>query len=466
MARVTRTPSQKGARVDEAFKSLLDDPMINRFLPSAKSMSHLCQRWGREIAATPEEYAHLLDGLRASPPAATRIANSDLYASYNMADVRKASNAKRFTAVSLFAGGGGSSIGYRLAGGFVSLMSEFVPEAAKTYQLNFPETAIDRRDIRDVLCSQGGGAAFLDQAGLQPDEIDILDGSPPCSEFSSVGAGIRDKHVMHAYSDVRQKDIASLPFDCVELAVALNPKLVVLENVPPLATKYRHVLDNLLSELSFPKGTSGPRHYFAAHSILTADDFGVAQQRKRLFIIGVRTDVADAIGIDSDRAVLPLFPIPTHSPVSIRAAFANLHQTAFDVEPWQRTMMASSSLLSAVRRLPRCPKKRTRLSHVSPGDHSKFTLTRCSYDLPAPTLTVFGQQPNGMTGVIHPEHDRKFTIPELKRLFGLPDDYALTGTLGQAAERICRMVPPFLTQAIAESLHENVLRPFKEKCNA
>ena len=87
-------------------------------------------------------------------------------------------------------------------------------------------------------------------------------------------------------------------------------------------------------------------------------------------------------------------------------------------------------------------KEANRLSHVSPGDHSKFTLTRCSYDLPAPTLTVFGQQPNGMTGVIHPEYDRKFTIPELKRLFGLPDDYALTGTLGQGAERILWMVPP------------------------
>jgi site-specific DNA-cytosine methylase len=67
-----------------------------------------------------------------------------------------------------------------------------------------------------------------------------------------------------------------------------------------------------------------------------------------------------------------------------------------------------------------------------------------------------------MTGAVHPEFDRKFTIPELKRLFGLPDDYVLTGTLGQAAERICRMVPPFLTKAIAESMYENVLRPFRE----
>jgi site-specific DNA-cytosine methylase len=67
-----------------------------------------------------------------------------------------------------------------------------------------------------------------------------------------------------------------------------------------------------------------------------------------------------------------------------------------------------------------------------------------------------------MTGAVHPEFDRKFSIPELKRLFGLPDDYVLTGTLAQAAERICRMVPPFLTKAIADSVYENVLLPFRE----
>ena len=231
-------------------------------------MSHLCLRWGREVHNhCPTEYSHLLDDLPAPLAAATRTGNSDSYAPYSMDDVRKASYDKRFTVVSLFAGGGGSSIGYRLAGGFIPLASEFIPEAARTYQLNFPESVIDRRDIRDVLCDRGGGPAFLDQAGLKVGEVDIFDGSPPCSEFSSAGAGIRDKHVMHAYSDGKQKDIASLPFDCVELAVAINPKIVVLENVPPLATKYRHVLDNLLSELCFPNGADGPTLFRCARRL-------------------------------------------------------------------------------------------------------------------------------------------------------------------------------------------------------
>jgi DNA (cytosine-5)-methyltransferase 1 len=92
-----------------------------------------------------------------------------------------------------------------------------------------------------------------------------------------------------------------------------------------------------------------------------------------------------------------------------------------------------------------------------------FSAMRCAWHLPAPTLTVTGQGPNGLSGAIHPEANRKFTIPELKRLFGLPDDFALTGTLAQAGERICRMVPPWVIQAIAERVHERVLRPYAER---
>jgi len=91
-----------------------------------------------------------------------------------------------------------------------------------------------------------------------------------------------------------------------------------------------------------------------------------------------------------------------------------------------------------------------------------FTLRRCSWDRPVPTLTVAGQAPDGRCGALHPAEDRKFTIPELKRLFGMPDDFVVTGTLMQAAERLCRMVPPLLMKAVAESVYERVLRPYAE----
>ena len=180
-----------------------------------------------------------------------------------------------------------------------------------------------------------------------------------------------------------------------------------------------------------------------------------------LFIIGIRRDVGEAIGIDSDEAVRNLFPRPAAAGASIRSAFFGLTQTAYDVLPWT-TSVRTTGLARLIRHLPKNPTRWTGLSDVIPGYTKHFSLSRTAWDLPAPTLTVTGAQPNGMTGIIHPEEDRKFTLPELKRLTSLPDDFILTGTLSQAAERICRMVPPLLTKAIADSLYRLVLKPFSE----
>jgi hypothetical protein len=77
---------------------------------------------------------------------------------------------------------------------------------------------------------------------------------------------------------------------------------------------------------------------------------------------------------------------------------------------------------------------------------TNFTLARTSWDRPAPTLVIAGQKPDGLSGAIQPELDRKFTVPELKRLFGLPDDFILTGTIEEAVQCICNMVPPLLSR--------------------
>lgn len=376
-----------------------------------------------------------------------------------MADVIRASQENKFTVASTFAGGGGSSAGYRLAGGNVPLASEFVPEAIRTYQANFPSCIIDPRDIREISGNDESVAAFLAAAGLEAGELDILDGSPPCKEFSTAGRGIGDQDVMRPYSDVEQNNIASLPFDLVDLVLRAKPKTFICENVPALASRGKEVLNGILHTLRF----TGGRAYYADWMVLSASDFGVPQKRQRLFIIAVRKDVGDLVGINSDFAVRDVFPAPTKVGVTIRSALDGLAQRHGDVWPWAKSAMLPS-LAKLIRLLPKAPPKPTRLAHIFPEYTSHYTLTRCSWDRPAPTMVVAGQQPDGLTGAIHPEHDRKFTLPELKRLTGLPDDFVLTGTLGQAAERVCRMVPPLLTKAIAENVYEKVLLPYAEKC--
>jgi DNA (cytosine-5)-methyltransferase 1 len=88
---------------------------------------------------------------------------------------------------------------------------------------------------------------------------------------------------------------------------------------------------------------------------------------------------------------------------------------------------------------------------------SDFSLTRAAWDLPCPTITATGAQGRG--GIYHPEENRGFTIDELKRLTGLPDDFQLSGTFAQKAERIGRMVPPLMTKSLAESVYTKLLKP-------
>jgi DNA-cytosine methyltransferase len=453
---------QTGGSVDTLFETLLRNPAINRFEKNYADVQSLCERWGREVAENPEPFLAKLRALpsRSAPIVTTTSSDTTRYRPYVMDDVRRASAARKFTVVPTFAGGGGSCIGFHLAGGHVVLASEFVPEAARTYAANFPDTPIDTRDIREVTADPDAIDAFLAEAGLRPGELDVLNGSPPCCEFSTAGRGPADPNELRPYSDTKQKSMATLILDFFKLARHARPRVVVGENVPALAgPKHGEFFREALGLLRFADAAHTRRIYYANWAVLPASDFGVPQARNRLFFIGVRHDVAEAIGITDDAGVSALFPDPTHLPVSIRSALAGPQQSDAEVRPWLRSAM-TSSFGRVISRLPPNPPKLLRPRHVGLPAGTRFSLVRCAWDLPAPTLAVTGQGPDGLSGALHPEEGRKFTIPELKRLTGLPDDFVLTGTLGQAAERICRMVPPRVMQAIAERVHEGVLRPY------
>lgn len=90
--------------------------------------------------------------------------------------------ANGLSVVSTFSGGGGSCLGYRMAGYRVLYASEFIPEAQKTYRFNHPGVYLDTRDIRQVTPE-----SILEIVGKWPGEIDLLDGSPPCCAFSVCG---------------------------------------------------------------------------------------------------------------------------------------------------------------------------------------------------------------------------------------------------------------------------------------
>ncbi len=445
------------AGVGSWFTALLDDPRINRYERRYRAISALCRRWGAEVGCDPNRIA------AECAPFTPRIAarpirlKGPVYRPYLLRDVRNAVS-NSCIAVEAFAGGGGSGVGLHLAGFTVVLANEFVPEAARSYSANFPDVVIDTSDIRTIVGSRQTVERFLEKAGLTPLKVALLSGSCPCSPFCNLGGGLCDPAEVRRYSDTRQASISTLIFDYVALVRFALPMTIVSENVPNLAGVYSGLLNAALDILRFT--SSGERVYFAAHAVLSAEDFGTPQVRSRLFIVGVRRDVAQAVGIHDDADVLRVFPDPTHLPVGLRSAFDGLVQNAAEVRPWRDAMSTSSVLREVASKLPKNPIDLIRPLHVGLPTDAWFSTVRCSWDRPAPTMTVIGQQPNGLSGALHPDQDRKFTLPELKRLTGLPDDFRLTGSLSQGAERVCRMVPPLLMSAVASSIYQKVLRPY------
>lgn len=443
---------QKGGGVDALFETLLADPEINPF--GCSTVSGMCRRWGKERNANAQAFSPRIVCAKSQQVSTAITLLEPIYHPYSIEDVHCAAPTGRFNVVSLFAGGGASSIGYSLAGGRVLRANELVPEAARTYRRNFPRTQVDQRDLRAILAPKEA-ERFLAEAGLEIGQLDVLDGSPPCSEFSVIGGGMRDGDELRSYSDVRQRNISSLPFDFGRFLAHAKPKTFVMENVPGLTyAPSRPLFERLLRALRTLDDES--RQYCVAWRILNAADFGVPQARRRLFVLGVRQDAAESVGIADDDAVKALFPTPTHMPISVRAALSGLQQAAEDVRPWIEAAVASSDF-ALVKSLPKGGATCVRSAHAGGPTDKNFTVSRCAWDLPAPTLVVSGQMPHGWTGAVHPDQDRKFTIPELKRLSALPDDYIVTGTLAQAAERICRGVPPLLTKAIGERIFHVIL---------
>ena len=375
------------------------------------------------------------------------------YEPYVLSDVKRESAKNKFTVISTFAGGGGSSTGYRLAGGNVLLINEFVEEAIATYRSNFPETKVLVDDIKKYK-----GEDFLSMSNLQPGELDIFDGSPPCSAFSMAGKREKGWNQTKIYSDGKVQDkIEDLFLEFIRVANVIKPKVIVAENVQGItvgeAIKKLNEFINKFEDIG----------YHTSYEVLSSADFGVAQNRRRTIFVCVRHDVADAIGL-SVLNINSILPKKTTEHCSMESAIGDLINDPIE-EQMLFDYVQKSFQKEIVERMPFRPKK-----PLSYGDEpfrqwnpkgSYFNMIRPSADMPCPTITQRGQQ-RPVSGVLHYEKNRKLTIAELKRIMGLPDDYILTGTFDQQAERICRMVPPKLICAVATSIYENVLIPYRE----
>ena len=380
------------------------------------------------------------------------------YKRYTIRDTRVSEKKELFNVISTFAGGGGSSTGYRLAGGKILAVNEFVEEAQNTYRENYPDTIIVPGDIKKLT-----GTYLMEQAGVKVSELDILDGSPPCSAFSMAGSVSHGEGRTHAdafgktkqYSDIKGvENVEDLFFEFLRVAKDIKPKVIIGENVEGLtmgeAKEYFHKIQNTFEEIG----------YLIVANVLDASYFGVPQSRKRCFFIGVREDVADAIGLNF-MTMYQLYPDKNEFRTTLGEAINDVvNEDKEELDYLIDKISPEKAVGKTLMKMPKDPDKvLTGMDYHEKGHH--FNLKRSSLRKPCPTITAMGNLA-GVAGTCHPTEDRKFTIKELKRIMSLPEDFKLTGDHKQQSERVGRMVPPLMMKALAESIYRKVLKPYKE----
>ena len=325
--------------------------------------------------------------------------------------------------VSTFSGCGGSCLGYRMAGYKVVYANEFIKAARQVYKLNHPNSYLDSRDIRNVTPE-----SILENTDLNVGDIDIYDGSPPCSDFSRAGKRESGWGKEKKYSDTVQR-VDDLFYEYVRLVDGLKPKVFVAENVSGLtsgsAIGYFKKIIKALTDCG----------YKVRCKLLDAQWLGVPQSRKRTIFIGVRSDLSKH----------PQFPKPFEYQHFIGEAVKGL-----DYKNEQKVFLNERSM--GYKYWMNCKagesfdKGSMRYNNKSAWfTHQKLSPSKVSSCI-LQTMSMY-----------HWLEPRFLTISEIKRLSSFPDDFKLVGDYMRRWERIGRAVPPLMMKQVAKTIFDKVL---------
>jgi DNA (cytosine-5)-methyltransferase 1 len=320
--------------------------------------------------------------------------------------------------MSTFACGGGSSMGYKRAGCEIVAANDIDPEMAWHYKHNLKPKQYFLCPIRDLLTCN---------LPLELSDLDILDGSPPCSTFSMAGNREKDWGKKKHFREGQATQVLSdLFFDYLDLVERLRPKVAIAENVKGMiignAKGYTKLVMQRFREIGYR-----PQLF-----LLNAADCGVPQRRERVFFCALRNDI--------HRPEMKLQP--KHRWITTGEACSDLQELTndekistrltapFDLKWWKLTTPGNDYSVAVEKEgFRRKLFNHKKLSSLQPSctiaaDSSKFK---------------------------HWNQARTLTFRELKRLGSFPDDYeAKTDKIGKYM--IGMSVPPKMTEQVARAV--------------
>jgi len=321
----------------------------------------------------------------------------------------KAENAP--TVISTFAGAGGSSLGYSMAGFRELLAVEWDDNAVETFRLNFPDVPVYHGDIAKLSVDE-----VLETTGLQVGELDVLDGSPPCQGFSTAGKRQLD--------DPRNQ----LFREYVRLLRGLRPKVFIMENVSGMVKGVmKLVFVEILNELK----ASG---YQVSARLLNAMYFNVPQSRERMIFVGVRDDLG----------IAPSHPEAESAPVSVGQLYSNNGEMLDGIEAkrWQAIPQGGN--------WQDLPKELINGKAKFSNFHRKLAENK-------PSFTV-GKEEHFSSGRFYHWSDcRRISDTELRRIGSFPDLFLFSGDSNLIHKRIGNSVPPLFMRSIARHVRAEIL---------
>lgn len=328
------------------------------------------------------------------------------------------------TAIELFAGAGGLSLGLEQAGIKTLAYVELDKACCETLKTNRPDWNIINEDIHNV--------SFQEYHG----RIDIVSGGFPCQAFSYAGKKM-------GFEDTR----GTLFHEFARCVKEVEPKMFLAENVRGLASHdHGRTLETILQVFE-------SLGYEVQYQILNACYYGVGQKRERIVIIGIRKDLRDQIHFT--------YPTPDKEWTTLQTALKDCPKS--DGESYserKRKVLALVPPGGCWVDLPEEVAKEYMGKSYYSGGGRRGMARRISWDEPCLTLTCSPSQKQ--TERCHPEETRPFTIRESARIQSFPDNWIFCGGMGDQYKQIGNAVPVELARRISVQLSD-CLMEYKAK---
>lgn len=315
---------------------------------------------------------------------------------------------KKFTNIELFAGAGGLALGLEQAGFDNLLSNDFDKDACATLNLNRPDWKVLCEPIEDL-----ANRNLLKMLNLKEGELDLLSGGYPCQSFSYAGKRL-------GLNDIR----GTMFYYYAKVLEQLKPKMFLAENVKGLVShdggKTLSTMINVFEEIG----------YRVQYKVLNAWDYGVAEKRERIVIIGIRNDLDVNFEYPTPHDYKPVLrDVLQNVPTSEGASYPQSKKEVFDLVPpggcW--------------RDLPDDIARAYMKGSYGLGGGKTGIARRISWN--EPSLTILCSPCMKQTDRCHPDETRPFTVRESARIQSFPDDWQFSGNMLNKYKQIGNAVP-------------------------